>query len=392
MIWRTPSGKRVRVSSQRMVSLVHRHLAVMTLEVTLLDSAGPDRGLLAAAQPPGRRGRVPRAGPPPSARARTRRQARKFDHRVLQPQSQRERRQRDRPRLPMREQRDDAGMRNPPPHRDVVRHRRSTTDVGADLAKTVFTVRATPGDPIKITKLVAYHSSNGVPAQELADRCTRTLARAESEGTDQLLSRATRVARRVLVERRHRTPRRRPRPAGPALEPVPARPGVGAHAGAGHRREGRHRRRLRRPLLLGHRGLRGAVPRLHDARGGPEGHPLPMEDARRRPPTRRRDEPGRSAVPVAHDQRRGGLRLLRGRHRAVPHQRSGGARAAPLSRGVRRHRLPVARGRRDPRRDRTPVGRSRLLLEQRIGARSTSTGSPDPTSTRRSSTTTSTRT
>ena len=30
MIWRTPAGKRVRVSSQRMVSFVHRHLAVMT--------------------------------------------------------------------------------------------------------------------------------------------------------------------------------------------------------------------------------------------------------------------------------------------------------------------------------------------------------------------------
>jgi alpha,alpha-trehalose phosphorylase len=62
------------------------------------------------------------------------------------------------------------------------------TDVGADLAKTVFTVRATPGSPIKITKLVAYHSSNGVPAEELADRCSRTLERAEADGIEQIVA------------------------------------------------------------------------------------------------------------------------------------------------------------------------------------------------------------
>ncbi|NJO56242.1 MAG: hypothetical protein HC834_07735 [Rhodospirillales bacterium] len=52
---------------------------------------------------------------------------------------------------------------------------------------TVFTVRATPGDPIKITKLVSYHSSNGVPAVELADRCSRTLERAEADGIEQIV-------------------------------------------------------------------------------------------------------------------------------------------------------------------------------------------------------------
>ena len=62
-----------------------------------------------------------------------------------------------------------------------------TTDVGPDLAKTVFSVRAAPGDPIRITKLVSYHSSNGVPAQELADRCSRTLQRAQTDGVEHLL-------------------------------------------------------------------------------------------------------------------------------------------------------------------------------------------------------------
>lgn len=40
-IWRTPAGKRIHVRSERMVSFQHRHLAVMTLELTLLDEPAP---------------------------------------------------------------------------------------------------------------------------------------------------------------------------------------------------------------------------------------------------------------------------------------------------------------------------------------------------------------
>jgi alpha,alpha-trehalose phosphorylase len=63
LVWRTPGGKRVRVRSQRLVSLVHRHLAVMTFEVTMLDGSAP----IVISSQLGRRGRVPRddggAGP-----------------------------------------------------------------------------------------------------------------------------------------------------------------------------------------------------------------------------------------------------------------------------------------------------------------------------------------
>jgi alpha,alpha-trehalose phosphorylase len=60
------------------------------------------------------------------------------------------------------------------------------TSVNPDLAKTVFTVDATPGDPIRIVKYVAYHSSSGVPSEELADRCQRTIARARRTGPEQI--------------------------------------------------------------------------------------------------------------------------------------------------------------------------------------------------------------
>jgi len=41
LVWRTPGGKRVQVTSRRMVSLAHRHLAVLTMEITLLDAPAP---------------------------------------------------------------------------------------------------------------------------------------------------------------------------------------------------------------------------------------------------------------------------------------------------------------------------------------------------------------
>jgi alpha,alpha-trehalose phosphorylase len=147
LVWRTPAGKRVRVSSERMVSLEHRHLAVMTLEVTLLDGTAPDRHLVPAPQPPGRRGRVPRAVGG-ARRGHRPRQARKFDRRVLQPAcnattTPTTRRRRGRARLPLRQ----SGMTLACAYRHEVEtscEYEVDTDVGEDLAKTVFTFTPRP--------------------------------------------------------------------------------------------------------------------------------------------------------------------------------------------------------------------------------------------------------
>src|SRR5665648_1294739 len=42
----------------------------------------------------------------------------------------------------------------------------------------------TSGRPITVTKTVSYHTSRGVPARELVDRCRRTLDRTKAEGVD----------------------------------------------------------------------------------------------------------------------------------------------------------------------------------------------------------------
>jgi alpha,alpha-trehalose phosphorylase len=186
MIWRTPAGKRVRVSSQRMVSFVHRHLAVMTFEITLLDTAAP---VVVSSQLLNRQDGEDEYHVEAAAlgEGKDPRQSRKFSQRVLQPRLQRE-----------NGNEIVLGYRCANSRMTLAcgtRHRIETscqvdvtTHLDADLAKTVFTVRATPGDPIKITKLVSYHTSNGVPAEELADRCSRTLERAEADGIDQIMS------------------------------------------------------------------------------------------------------------------------------------------------------------------------------------------------------------
>src|SRR3954447_25533446 len=41
VIWRTPAGKRVHVRSSRMVSFTQRHMAIMSIEITMLDDYAP---------------------------------------------------------------------------------------------------------------------------------------------------------------------------------------------------------------------------------------------------------------------------------------------------------------------------------------------------------------
>jgi alpha,alpha-trehalose phosphorylase len=186
LIWRTPAGKRVRVSSQRMVCFVHRHLAVMTFEITLLDSPAP---VVVSSQLLNRQDGEDEYHVRAAAlgEGKDPRRSRRFDQRVLVPRLQRE----EGNEIILGYRCTNSGMTlacGTRHHIDTSCQVEVSTDVGADLAKTVFSVRATPGDPIRITKFVSYHTSNGVPAEELADRCSRTLQRAEEDGLEHIVT------------------------------------------------------------------------------------------------------------------------------------------------------------------------------------------------------------
>ncbi|WP_241432160.1 glycoside hydrolase family 65 protein [Ilumatobacter nonamiensis] len=192
LLWRTPGGKRIHVRSTRMVSMAERHLAVMTFEVTLLDEAAPvvissqllnrqdgedEYHVVGAALGEGNPEHDPR-------------KASEFEQRVLRPTTR-------------EDSTDDEGSGDVilgytcvnsgmtlacgyHHHVDTASHFAATTELGDDLAKTVFEIAGEPNVPITITKYVAYHTSTGVPCEELADRCTRTLRRAVRTGVDEL--------------------------------------------------------------------------------------------------------------------------------------------------------------------------------------------------------------
>jgi alpha,alpha-trehalose phosphorylase len=195
LVWRTPAGKRVRVRSERMVSLEHRHLVVMRLEVTLLDGTAP---IVISSQLLNRQDGEDEYHVAAAAlgEGRDPRQARKFDRRVLEPKLQHH-----------HDAEHPAGGEVALGYRCIrsgmtiacaYRHEIDTpcqyeveTSVNRDLAKSVFTIEAHAGETIRLTKYVTYHSSRGIPPPELADRCHRTLERARRTGVDRLHSEQT---------------------------------------------------------------------------------------------------------------------------------------------------------------------------------------------------------
>ena len=191
VVWRTPAGKRIRVLSQRLVSFHHRHLAMMLLEFTMLDGAAP---VVVSSQLMNRQDGEDEYHVRAAAlgEGRDPRQARRFGHRVLLPRLQRRHEESSTGgEVLLGYQCANSGMTLACGYQHLLQtsspHTVETT-IGADLAKTVFTIDAAPGETVRIAKLVSYHSSTGVPAEELADRCHRTLVRARSEGPDEILA------------------------------------------------------------------------------------------------------------------------------------------------------------------------------------------------------------
>lgn len=181
LVWRTPSGKRVRIHSTRMVSMTQRHLAFHTLEITMLTGDAP---VVISSQIINRQdGRDEYVDPvrPDSTAMVDPRKAAAFQGRVLVPRLHYARED----RMLLGYQCATSGMTLA-----VAADHELTTDDehevvvrgDEDLAKTVFRVDATEGSTIGLCKTVAYHSSRGVPVRELSDRCDRTLDRAKRQG------------------------------------------------------------------------------------------------------------------------------------------------------------------------------------------------------------------
>jgi alpha,alpha-trehalose phosphorylase len=191
LVWRTPAGKRVRVTSTRMASFTHRHLVLLTFDVTLLDEAAP---VVISSQLMNRQDGEDEYHVTAAALGEglDPRRSRRFDHRVLEPILQRhDPVADDQGEVVLGYRCANSRMTMACGYRHLVDTAcgyRVDTQVHDDIAKTVFTVRAEPGQTFRLVKLVSYHTSTGVPAQELADRCSRTLERAVVDGVDAVVS------------------------------------------------------------------------------------------------------------------------------------------------------------------------------------------------------------
>ncbi len=176
LVWRTPSGKRVRIDSTRMVSMTQRHLAVLTLEVTMLSGDAP---VIVSSQLLNRQDGEDEYHEP--ARSKVAlvdpRKATGFEGRVLLPRLHTA----SEDRMSLGYRCANSGMTVTVAADHVVDTPDFTEVVlrdEPDLAKMVLRVDARQGHTLRVVKVVAYHTSRSLPVRELSDRCARTLDRA----------------------------------------------------------------------------------------------------------------------------------------------------------------------------------------------------------------------
>lgn len=221
-IWRTQAGKRVRVVTDRMVSFQERHLALMSIEVELLDS---DAAVVISSQILNRQDGedefssildtyAASSGADDRARARAAadvnrgadpRKAEKIGGRVFQP-TYRASSEDQRVTLGYRvtnsgmtvavsmdhvldvTQAQGTGGSGVPASSDAVGGVEIHTEMRDDVARVVYHVDGTRGLRMRLEKFVSYHSSRHVSAEELAFRCARTINRARQVGYRTLMA------------------------------------------------------------------------------------------------------------------------------------------------------------------------------------------------------------
>ena len=194
LTWHTRAGGRVRVVSQRLVSLEHRHLAVLRLSLELLDAPA---AVTITSQLVNRQDvATPDAGP---ERADPRR-SRTFDRRVLEPvlQTHPDAGSPGGGTVTLGYRCVESGMTIAAAYRHAVAAGGDVafdTELAGDRAATTMRLDARPGATVTLTKYVAYHTSSQVPepsgdvlVEELAARCRSTLDAAAAAGWEQALA------------------------------------------------------------------------------------------------------------------------------------------------------------------------------------------------------------
>jgi alpha,alpha-trehalose phosphorylase len=177
VLWETPAGKRVLITSRRLVSFANKHVAAISYCVTLLNAEA--FVVISSEMTANETSSRINSDDPRLARA--------FSGRVLHPRASycKDRRivlchATEKSRLILTCATESA-LETSCPYAYKVVH---TEDFG----QVAFTIEARPGCPIQLTKYIAYHTSQTASAEELCGRAEWTMDRVISQGFQQLLA------------------------------------------------------------------------------------------------------------------------------------------------------------------------------------------------------------
>ena len=176
ILWETPAGKQVLITSRRLVSFANRHVAAISYQVRLLNAAA---SLVISSEMAVNEPSTVTAADDP-------RQTRFFARRVLHPRANYAKDQRivlchatEKSRLTLACATDHS-LETSCPHAHKVAH---TEDFG----QVAYTIEALPDSPIRLTKYMVYHTSQTASVEELCGRAEWTMDRMMTQGFQELL-------------------------------------------------------------------------------------------------------------------------------------------------------------------------------------------------------------
>jgi alpha,alpha-trehalose phosphorylase len=177
ILWETPTGKQVLITSRRLVSFASKHVAAISYTVTLLNAPA---AVLISSEMVAEQPSVRTDGNDP-------RQTRGFAGRLLHPKASKAQDRRivlchttEKSQLTLA-----CGVDHTLETSCAHGYKAAHTP---DFGQVAFTVEAEPGCPIHLTKWMVYHTSSTASSDELRGRAEWTLDRVVHQGFPQLLA------------------------------------------------------------------------------------------------------------------------------------------------------------------------------------------------------------
>src|SRR5215813_467831 len=177
ILWETPAGKQVLITSRRLVSFENRHVAAISYGVTLLNS----KASVVISSEMATNGSSARIGGDDPRLAKV------FSGRVLHPRKSYSKGRRivlchatEKSHLSVACATDHA-LETSCPYTEKAVH-------GDDFGQLAFTIEAEPHCPIQLTKYMVYHTSQTASTEELCGRAEWTMDRIKGRGFQQLLT------------------------------------------------------------------------------------------------------------------------------------------------------------------------------------------------------------